>query len=146
MHKNNVTSVKRRKESPVLMDTHVALLMYKIGEALFLYGYSRFGNVWLEHVLENKTGAVCYGRTCCLEIVALVGCYVAQFGRYLPMFQENRSVPSSRFKQSTETAAVCCGYTGCFANVWSVYCVENNMNNSLTLWRLTTYMYVVPHS
>jgi len=36
---------KIRKESLVLMDTHGALLMYKLGQAQFLYEYIRFGNV-----------------------------------------------------------------------------------------------------
>jgi len=47
MYKYIVTSMTRSKESLVLMDTHVALLMYKIGQALFLHEYSRFGNVYI---------------------------------------------------------------------------------------------------
>jgi len=82
--------MKRSKESLVLMDTHAALLMYKIGQALFLYEYSRFGNVWLEYCVESEAGAVCYRRTCCFEIIAVLKCYAAQIGSYLPTFQDTR--------------------------------------------------------
>lgn len=121
--------MKRSKESLVLMDTHVPLLMYKIGQALFLYEYSRFGNVWLEHYVESETEAVCYGHTCCFEIIVVLKYYAVRIGSYLPTFQDNRSAPSSRVKHSKKTTAVCCGYTGCFATVRLKYCVENNSSN-----------------
>lgn len=35
-----------------------------------------------------------------LDVVALLGCYVANIGSCLPTFQENLSVPSSRVKHS----------------------------------------------
>ena len=34
------------------------------------------------------------------EILALLGCYTALIGSYLPMFRDNLSVPSSWVKQS----------------------------------------------
>jgi hypothetical protein len=37
--------MKISKESLVSIDIHGVLLMYKIGQAQFLYEYSRFGNV-----------------------------------------------------------------------------------------------------
>jgi hypothetical protein len=99
------------------MDTHVALLMYKTGQALYLYGHSRFGNGCLELRVESGMVAVCYGLTCCFEIFAVLGCYEAQIGSCLQKVQDNRLVPSSRVEQSKKTTAVCYGYRGCSANV-----------------------------